>query len=430
MAEFRLKQQASSTTNGGTQDYTVTGFGTPVAAMFFATFATTAGTVRSHAGFSVGATDGTRQWSCWNGEDDNVAASATGHYNSDTQCFSWTENGTGATIRFTFNAWITDGIRVNVAVAGGAPTAPLVTCLLIGGSGVSNAYVGTTITPSTIDTGTDVTAPGFQPDAVIVSAPLNGAGTFDESATSVAMNTLGIVQRASSNPHPQYCTVYRSNDAANPTDISGLVSSNRCCVRLSIAADSAVELQDFDSSGFSAFLRDRNGQAMTIGYCAIKLSGLTAKAMAINSPTASGSQSITGIGFTPQFGMLLQNDLTAYDSLTSATNGEVFGVGLMTASEQASHSIAVDDGVTPSNAESYTDTDPVLLRKDNGVFMDATFTSFSSDTATFNYATANGTARKWAALFVAAGGPVTVALSGSAATGGSGTASPNFQIPL
>lgn len=55
--------QQAAPTSTGTQDYTVSGFGTPKAALFIVTKATTNGTAADEFVLGFGATDGTRTWS-------------------------------------------------------------------------------------------------------------------------------------------------------------------------------------------------------------------------------------------------------------------------------------------------------------------------------------------------------------------------------
>jgi hypothetical protein len=132
------------------------------------------------------------------------------------------------------------------------------------------------------------------------------------------------------------------------------------------------------------------------------LSGITAKVLPVDSPVATGSREISGIGFTPQFGMLLMSDMQAYATLNTTGDGEVLGLSAFTAAAQYSYGVWADDNVATSNTEAMVNSVPVHLRKANADFYKATFTSFSSDKATFNYSVADGTTRKWAALFVEA----------------------------
>lgn len=386
-AEVAVVQQAARTTTG-TQDFTSSGFGTPKAAMCLVGYGATNGTAVSHAGLSIGFTDGTRQNALSVRSKNGVTTTLTGR-RADTTDMLLLANQDGTVIlRVQFSTWITDGVRLNYSVAPG--TAYQVSCTLFGGAGIMNAYVNTVTTPSTADLSTTVTTVGFQPDVVI--GAVNGDGTYNDSNQSQGDLSIGYAINGSTQKGHSW------------SDVTGLGTTSVIARNLSNRVgrgginSQQIEIRNFTANGFDATLRAASFAA-TLGYLALKLNGITASGLAVDSPTATGSQSITGITGIPQWGMLVSGSLQSVDSTTIDDKSEGFGISTFTSTDQSCFAIASDDAVTTTVTESLVDSKPICLRKDAGLFYSASFTSFSNGTATFNYGTANGTARKWIGLF-------------------------------
>jgi hypothetical protein len=393
MADFAVVQAAIRTTTG-LQSFTSTGFGTPTGAVFFITTGIVNGTAAAHGIMGAGCADGTRQLAMSGSSKDAVATSVAFHRGVASGVISLADPTTGAAQAIaTFNAWVTDGVQINVTTA--PASGYLITCLLLGGN-VTNVYCNTVATPATINTATTVNTVGFLADAMLVLG--QGGDPWTGSATRNSLS-LGVVQRTGSDPPPQYSTNFHDNNGTNPTDVNGMLSTTLANQIVAVANDVAVEIRNFTSSGFDAYQRTSAGPA-TWGYVCLKFSGLSTKAMAFNSPTSGGSQSLTGIGLTPSLGILLLDALTANDTRSTDTTGEVLGIGLVTASAQYCLAITSQDNVSPSVAKSVTHSRPIFLTKAGATFEDATFTSFTYDTMTLNYGTADGTTRKWAGLFI------------------------------
>lgn len=104
--------RVSCNTSTGNQDITITDFGTPKAALFFANVATSDATAASDAFNSYGAVDGTRQFACyWGSEHNKGTTNTNGIWDSD-QCVKLMLNA-GSTVdgEAAFSSFITDGVR-------------------------------------------------------------------------------------------------------------------------------------------------------------------------------------------------------------------------------------------------------------------------------------------------------------------------------
>lgn len=379
--------QSTGRTTTGTKDFTETGFGTPKAVMCMSSYGVTSGTSVAHAGFTIGFTDGTNQNTAFVRSKDAVATTVTGR-RADTTDILYYADADGTTIGRVQATLITDGVRLNWSVA--PASAYQVACTLFGGSGIQNAYANTVTTPGTVDTSTTVNTVPFQPDVII--GVISGDGSYND--TNQAQGDISVGYAINGGTQKSYS--WLDVNALTTSSIVAYTISNR--IGRSSNGTQQVEIQNFTSSGFDATTRT-TGAAATLGYVALKLNGISATGLAIDSPTATGSRDITGITGTPQWGMLLAGSVQTVDSLINTTDAESFGVSSFTSAAQSCFSVSSDDGVGTTNADTIADAKPICLIKDNAAFYDASFTSFTSGTATFNYGTADGTTRKWAGLF-------------------------------
>lgn len=391
--------QAAARTTSGNQSFTSTGFGQPVAAMFIISRASVTDTVTAAASMAIGFTDGTRNVSTGVRAEDNVATTDTSkRYMTDKAIFLISPTDGTVEGEANFNAWVTDGVELNWTTAPG--TGWLVTAILFGGTGITNAYTAHGVSSASIGGTVDVTAPGFQPDVVIVVSPV-GSFTVDTETATASIN-VGAVVRGAGNPHTQRSAAVTMTSGVT-TPASCLVVDTNSVHRASTnATGEEVEITDFDSSGFTLTTREV-ATASRIIYLALKLSGITASLQTITFPTGTGNASITGTGATPQFVLLAQTSADSTDARDCASgDSETFGLGAFTSSAAGVHGFASQDaaGVENSATASIADTKPVNQIRDDATFMEATFVSMDSDGWTLNYSTANGTARKgWGLAF-------------------------------
>lgn len=417
MAEFAVVQQAARTGSTGTQDFTVSGFGTPKAALFFASFGTAAGTAVNHALLSVSMTDGVRSvFMAVRAEDASNPADASG-FPDDTHAIAILSQTTNALDGVAdFDSWITNGIRVNWTSV--PPSGYLITCVLIGGNGVSNAYVGSVQPPGVLDTATDVTAPGFTPDVVLF---ISSVENFNGTADSNAKPSLGICVNDGSNT--QRSMNWHHANTTIPSVLVAMLDTN-CVARRAGAGSSGPEIQcqDFDASGFSVYNRvSVSTPTLELGYLAIKLNGLSAKLLTSASPIVPGDHTITGATFKPQFALMLHGSALVADTVYTDGNAEVCGISAFTAQAAGCSAIWAADNATPVDAESITNNIPVSLRKTAANFMTASFSAFTSDGVTLSYSTTDGSARQRAVLFVQSSNPVVGVDSGSYSLSGLAT---------
>ena len=380
-------QSAAPTSNGGTQDFTSSGFGTPVCAMFFGSYGTANGTVVDHAGLWIGFSDFTNERTIAHVAEDAQADTDTAGIVDTSSALITLLNTDQSTDGTADATTITDGVRLTWADA--PPAAYLITAVLFNSSAISGCAVGSIANSATENNAVSVTGLAFQPDLILAFSQNNITGA--RTSFGMGLNDGSIVQRAGGQ---------NSQSASATTDVSSALFTTRLTINPLSATPSSPELTAFTSDGFTLTTRDGSSANTTL-YMAMKLAtGISAKLLTCASPTATGAHSCTGAGFTPQAGIMLHTSAPAVDTFYSTGgNPEIYGLSAFTGSAAYSATIFDDDGVATSDTESITDSKPVRIRKDTADWMTATSTGAQADGWNFDYTVTDGTARQRAVLF-------------------------------
>lgn len=302
--QFALPRGVATTT----LDITSSGFGTPKLAIFIVNnnigTDDTSMTNAKYVFESMGATDGTRQYSnCASNIDAQSkdygtaymdAASIAAWYLYTTRHGEWKSNG-----------WITDGVQIEVvqqistsADQGGND--PLCTCILMSGSDLE-IYVGG-FNANTNSTPKAITAVGFQADALFAFGNLRSTLNQWNTATST------------------YSNAWVLNDG-NATTLNsswqGKRDSNSCDRRSSMydtdiiigqyynsTTKTNARIDTFSATGFT--VTNLGPQYVGFGMCYIAFKftggyGLDAKIIDFQT---TGDHVATGMKVTPEFGMI------------------------------------------------------------------------------------------------------------------------------
>lgn len=386
-AGVAVVQSTAPTTNGGTQDFTSPGFGTPVCALFFASYGTANGTVVDHAMMAIGFSDFTNERALAAGQEDSAGTTDTGQGTSShalRTILNTDQTVDGTSLATT----ITDGVRLTWADA--PPSGYLVTAVMFSAQTVSNCRVGSLIPSTTIGGTASASGFGWQPD-LVMGLSRNNANANTRWSIGMALNDSGIVQ---------FATGQNSQNGVTTSDVHSVMRNDRLVLNPLSTGGSSMDVTSFDSGGFTVTTRD-DVSANEILYLAMKLAtGISAKLSTCTSPTVTGAHSCTGTGWRPEAGILLQSivpSLGVYHS-TSADN-ETIGISAGTTVGWFTSSVTDDDGTGTANTASMTDSKPVRLMKDGADYMTATFTGFQADGADYDYTVVNGTPRFRIALF-------------------------------
>lgn len=392
--------QSAAPTSSGTQDFVFSGFGTPKAAILIFSNVSISGTDISDAVIGVGITDGVRQFATCGISQNGVGTANTFSQITDSGCILLLESSVGGIDgEASFDSWVTDGLRINWS---DPPTSGiLVTAVLINGTDLS-AYVGDFTSSATIGNSVDVIAPNFEPDQLIILAA--GPLTSYNTSLSDMYVSLGFVDNGVS---VVQCSANEfANDGASLGDTRNNISS---IYAPSLVISSDIEISDFDNQGFSAFTRTVAG-GFKYPYLALAYSGVVSHWVGIiDSPTATGLQSVVSPGIKPQFVLHCPNAVATIDGdrTTDSTGAGTFSIGVFTDTDAFTTSIEDQDTADPIRSRSSTYSQPVKYDSGAGVNLhSAIFTSFDPSGWTLNYSVANATVRKWPTLVVEESIPV------------------------
>lgn len=386
---FRVVRAAVNTS--GTQLFSVSGFGTPKAAIFIVSKATTNATTIDDAVLSIGFTDGTRQFCIASMSDDNIADSNCSHVTSNTTLMT-IFNAADNTIleSASFNSFVSDGVSVDWNV--GSAFTGLCTVILIGGSDVS-VYAGDFTASGSVDTGTDVTAVPFLSDNLLLLGSQNAAYDTIDDAVAQVMMSFGIVDRGGS--VVQTSSNWTQVDANASSDGRNRVST--IYAACDPDASPAIEIGDIDATGFTATTRIAGG-AYKYCYLALAYNGAVSHWVGvITSPTTTGNKAETSPGIKPQFVLQAISGAVAVDvqETSGSTGAGTYGVCAFTASEIFSTTVGDKDAAATMDTESFANNN-LTCRSDSKVYLCiATFVSMDATGYTLNYSTVSIIARKW-----------------------------------
>ena len=395
-------------TSTGTLNVTDTDLGgiTPVAAIMIATQhrqsqdPQTSGT----CGLSVGFYDGTTDYSAGIFAENNQATANSNRKNSTA--FYDIFSSVGSDGYGSGTSFIADGIRITRDNATSLDYTGFM--LMLAGAGWQ-AAVGTTNMGNTTPLSVDVTAPGFEPDVVILLkagdtnvAPTTGPTVDANFEFGICVNDGADTQHAMS---------WAQDDLNGSGAARQGVWNN--CISKRVSAFSGNQLWTitcgtFDASGFTLTTDTAAGSQEYI-WIALKNAGKSFKLLPFDSPVATGSYAITGAGFQPSFGLAVTTNLEAVNPVGAITADATLMAGLgisafTTLTEKAASLTMSDDGssVTQSDVKTYA------LQCENGTdrtasgdpLQRATLTSFDSDGLTFNYSPAPSATKKGFMLLV------------------------------
>lgn len=245
----------------------------------------------------------------------------------------------------------------------------------------------------------DVTDPGFAPDVILTL--LTGNVTND-SLNADLYYSFGIVTNEGG-AYAQRCFAWAERRTAGGVPLMSL-SADRGAAKIS-ETDGAltydVLFNNFDSSGFDVTLSG-SASGNDLVYMALKFNGSSHKLAAFDTPTSTGSYTITGAGFTPRYALIVITNLETSGDFTARAASDLQGgwsISSVASDEQwsASHRIEVAATTNTGNqlsagviGPSSTDCDAIA----------ATFTAWTSDGVTLNFTAVQGTAKKGFVLFV------------------------------
>lgn len=391
--------RVASNTGTGTQDITVTDFGTPKAALFFINYAITDGTAADHAGVTYGATDGTNEWCVHGTSEHGQATTDTDSEITATKCVIINLPGTAnADGEATFSAWITDGVRINWTNAPAA--AYLLTVVLFGGDDLS-AFVGSQVMTDTENATATVSDVGFEAHLVF-----SAVSDFRNAGSLVGVhnrNGFGVVHNDGAAGITQRSHGIRNDNGGAADNVGNIMSTTHgAVISFGGSTDWGASYDAFTSSGFDITELDGGGNNSLVHY--LCLAGASPSDFAVGTyttPTSTGNDSITGVGFTPQMMILGMTLLEAADQNRTDARAGSTGVSVFDTSAEFSTTYGMEDGADPTNTQSLSDDTAVNIPLHDGAAgVVGAYSAMEADGAQLNFSAVHANAKYfwWAAI--------------------------------
>lgn len=376
------------TANTSTGVQTVTGINdgtdfTPEVVLLWTTYQTASG-YTDEAVWQMGASDGTSSWSVYCRTSDNNSPS-DGDSTSSTSNWVQVRNLTGTDQRIgAFSAFNSGEFAINWTTADAV--AAIFHYVALAGTDISAQtlnFPSTTFVPSV--------TPAFPITALLLA---QGAGAVDSCFTNVGW--------AASDPDgavAQGAMAITIEDQAT-SDTHRYQRTTLCSTHLS-ASTGAVSVEiAYSHLGLNLV----TSASTTVHGLLLGGSGLAAAAGAFNAPTSTTTHSVTGLDFAPKVVFVMSYGTTAQATLQTQARWS-FGAG--TGSAQGRSWFGAEDNVATSQTARghstsviVTTADPNTTGSSSAATSEASLQSLNGDGMTFNFTTADATARQilWLAL--------------------------------
>lgn len=389
--------RAACNTGTGTQDFTTTDLGglTPKAALFIGTCCATDATPADHAVWSFGAADDVREWVNAATDEHNVADTDTDSGQNLSNCVWFRNPGEQTTDGIAaFDSFITNGVRINWTDAPAA--AYLLTVILFAGTDLS-VHANWKDMGSTMDVSIDITDPGFTPDlvicAIVQSSDIVGA---EASLGVVEWDGAAVTQR---------CVEFWSCDAKASGRVQAYCRSDAGILRAGLGGSTIRwwgEFSDFDANGFTVTPRNQAPLNPDLCYLALNFNSAVDHGVLTHStPTSIGNDEETGVGFKPQFVLLLASFCEAVNTVYADNRGGTIGVAAVTSGVQYANSVQSEDAEATTDTQSLSDNVAVELPDHDGsAGVTASFVSFDANGWTLNYTAVEAAAKLFFALAI------------------------------
>ena len=397
MVAFIRGTQQALPTSGSTVDITVPGIGTPAAALFFCTRATANGSSVDGSAIMLGFTDGTEEYCATNYSEHGQASSDCGSGVGTASIYMYDDDGV-VECEFTFNQWITDGVRLNVVTA--PPSAYLCNVVFIAGDS-AEAEVGGFVSPAVINTSVNISCSSLsqEPDFVLAISSLSSA---DDTHSAGGGFFVGIATPDGTNKGVSF----HERNNAGTANVAQWATANSVIKTVVARATGAVqgskvELNNFYNSGFFAETLD-SSQSIRCKFLAVYLGGKSVTIETVLSPNSTGDDTISVSGsIKPQAALGLISMAPFPGVMEEDADGGGLGLCFFSENEEFSACIAIEEGADTTNTQSLVDNTAVRLSKDDGsASLEASLSSFDSGEAVLSYSTADSSDRTLFMLFI------------------------------
>ncbi len=346
MVEFTIP---SST---GTQDYTISGFGTPVAYIVVIGDATADGTIESDLILSYGFSDGTRHWmTCCNDEDAQATSDSNSSDYDNGVCRVTTPGTNTVTDRATHSAFITDGVRLNWSNVAGDNKRGYI--ILID---APNAHVATIDADGAAES-TYVQTPGFQANLFIGNASprnsVNGSSNSCNPNFGVAVDDSGLSYR---------CWSGSSTNGQSTSATGGHLKTDRLCGKVGSTGNwqRGYIIENITATQYTVRVKDGAGDYMAV--LAIDTGSTRVQIGTGSCPSSIGVQTFN-TDWKPAAVLL---GITNYDGVDADKDHLMVGVGFADGTDEHSVSGSAQDNVGTTVCKSLSQSDLYAALQNTG----------------------------------------------------------------
>ena len=379
----------------GTQDITVSGFGTPSAAIVILQQVTANDTITTDAKISIGATDGATDVVNYIQSRDLSSTSSTNRRTATGILGVIYNNSSTVVHQCAFDSWLTDGIRINNTTA----ASDIFATVILFKNVQADAFLEQMLTTS------ESVTVGFEADLVFMLSTGNNALTYGVNAIS----SFGIAHNDGTDAN--YGQFYFDRDSQSTTQTGSYISNTYSFGQyFNDTLTWGGSVGSYTSTGFTLTASASTGNDYAAGL-AIKFNNATNISTAIvDSPAATGAVNYDSAGFTPDFGLYLTTKNTAVDTVQTVARQSI-GVWSIDSNSYQSNAYFSDDAASTTDAVSLvSDSKLKDLTSSSAAANDGTFVGFDTNGFDFNFTTVSSPQRKWIELAIgaAAGGAINV----------------------
>ena len=387
-SDLKVRVVTVQADTSGSQDITISGFGTPKAAQFFVTKSRDIGILSDTASISNGVTDGTNEGSISVGSNGSANPSVCYRAADDGTVFKL-YSGNQYLMGATFNSFITDGIRIDWdAAAHQGYNDFYITVVLYTGSSLS-AYA------DTMDAAGGTKTIGFLPELTFLSG--NGAAL---GAASVWIYNYGISDtnvNLESNNVFSYC-FFESNNQAT-TDLSASLYDVSAHQENSTSVAWRSAITTYTSTTFDIDNTFGSSSGDDLIFLSLNIDGIEHYIDTILLPSGTGDWSVTKIGFQPQIVMMVVTGSSALNTSVGDSSAGIIGYYIFDKdSSEHYQGISSEDGVSGGIKKSVYDTTLNMTLQGDNVCYNATFKTMDSNGFTLNFTAVDGDVQRIAYL--------------------------------
>jgi hypothetical protein len=377
MADVKIKSQhfSLSTAASGTQDFTISGFGTVVGAMFQWNGCVTIGSPITEFLPGFGFTDGTREVNASGFINDDQTTADSSRRLSTLACIDILNNNQNRVGSWSFNSFITDGVRLTIDEQSSIGHDVVVT--LFGSDNISNIYCNAFDDLGVLTDAVPITGVGATPDLLFMcstggsnnpTTPSNLVHSFQ--SLGIAINDGSETQRVSLISSENAVTA----PASNCTSYIGNDSLVGRAFQDTLSWDAV--LTSFDADGFSITpnVSALNGVIM---FLAITFTVKPNMALFDMEWPTAGNYVETTPGFLPLYGLI--SSVTGPSTRNAVSNASyTFSTTIIEdtpAPRLRTLSSSEEDAATNSNVNSFLGS-VLNLRKVDGTGNDVVASSW------------------------------------------------------